>query len=299
MKSTIKTWLPLLAAIILAWGGPAGAKEKKEENAPAGEPLSALINAAETAGLDEKSNPQAELKDFAGKPLETLLLEIEICNKDGKTVLYAAQKQDWQIIIPLSFPLSNKRGAALQVDGVIEKATAHAAGKNNGKTLLIQFSDFKSGKPKRTTSAGSSSGMANRTLNDISRIADLYRRLPENLRPQIPLPIECAFAKIEEKVDSTYKADGRRRLELRLKNNDWRYAISAPIGSDINKGDIVKITKSKIAEIKISPTPAGSDYPGTVTLKLEESNISVSEKRAKQKSTSIKEDFDRMRGNKQ
>ena len=256
----------------------------------------AAVAQAEALKLADNHKANAPLPGLVNKPFATFVMENEICDRDGKEIFFVDKRNNWQVVVAFSLPLGQKRGAALQVQGVIDRAEAYAGAGVSFPTIFIRLVDVKTAKPKRAGERRSATSFKTIAASDLEKLADLYRSLPADLRPALPLPLDHNFEKLEEKVDAVNKHDGRYRLTIRKPLGNWELVVETMTSDrDIRKGDVVRLPKGAIESLRftLSGSNAGAKL-GEARVALKCDNVKVVTER--KKAEGIDEAFKRIRG---
>lgn len=256
----------------------------------------AAVAQAEALKLADAHKASAPLPALVNKPFATFVMENEICDRDGKEIFFVDKRNNWQVVVAFALPLGQKRGAAMQVQGVVDRAEAYAGSGASVPTIFIRLVDVKTAKPKRAGERRSATSFKTISTNDLEKLAGLYRSLPAELRPSLPLPLDHNFEKLEEKVDAVSKHDGRHRLTIRKPMGNWELVVETMTSDrDIRKGDVVRLPKGAIEALRF--TLAGSNSGaklGEARITLKCDNVKVVTER--KKAEGIDETFKRIRG---
>lgn len=244
----------------------------------------AAVAQAEALKLADNHKASAPLPDLANKPFATFVMENEFCDGDGKEIFFVEKRGDWQVVVSFALPLGKKRGAAMAVQGTIEKAEAHAASGPSVPTVFIRLIDAKTAKPKQAGERRGASSFKTITERDLEKLAELFRVLPAALRPALPLPLGYDFEKLEEKVDAVSKTDGRSRLTIRKPLGHWELVVEAMTSDpEIRKGDVVRLPKSSIDSLRLNLADSMSVKYGDVRLSLKCNKVTLVTEHSKKK----------------
>lgn len=291
----MKKFLTMVLGALLTLAAAAREAELPADPPDAVAPAAAVAQ-AEALKLADNYKASAPLPELANKPFATFVMENEICDGDGKEIFFVEKRGDWQLVVSFALPLGLKRGAALQVQGTIEKAEAHAASGPSVATVFVRLIDVKTAKPKRAGERRSASSFKTITDRDLEKLADLHRSLPAALRPALPLPVGYNYEKMEERVDAVSKSDGRYRLTIRKAMSNWGLVVETMTSdSDVHKGDVVRLPKGRIESLRFELAGSMSVKYGIVRLSLDCDNVKVvSERKQKKEKESTDEPFKRV-----